>query len=168
VLAFHLGFGVEIASIGPRVGDSAVEYSKNQLYLGRIGYLRSPTTEQLLDHQHRGVAEDFAVVLLAGPLAQARHGRFRIDWRAPSVGEIPFICKLAAFHALGHGTSANSHYFGYLRARAATWVEAYWPQITVVAEAMVRLGELSGEEVEELIRSRPIPLSTDAHGKVSA
>ena len=61
-------------------------------------------------------------------------------------------------HAGGSSRETQDAYLAYLKVRAAEWVERLWPQIEIVANALIERRTLTGEEVEELMRTvRPIP-----------
>ncbi len=165
VIATHLGFGVRRTAIGSRVGRVDGEFSEYQGCTGSVVFRRPQKMQLLFDSDRRGRAEDFVVMLMAGPLAEARHRRIRLDWRDSSVDEAPLIRELVEFHVRSRGCDAISRYHKYLEARAASWVEVYWLQIAVVAEALCRRRELTGDNVEELIRTTPGPRPTDALGK---
>jgi hypothetical protein len=168
VIATHLGVGVRRAAIGSRVGRVDGEYSEYAGCTGSVVFRRPPKLQLLFDHDRRGRAEDFMVLLMSGPLAEARHRRIRMDWRTSTVDETPLIRDLVEFHVRGHGAEAILRYHKYLEARAASWVDVYWTQIVAVAEALGRQRELTGNEVEELIRDTPGPRPTDVLGKFPA
>jgi hypothetical protein len=162
VIATHLGLRVRRVAIGGLVGRGDGGFGDFQGCTGSVVFRRPPRIQPLFDPIRRDRAEEFLVMLMAGPLAEARHRRARIDWRRSSVDEAPLIRELAGAHARGLGDGAIATYHKYLAVRAASWVEAYWPQIAAVAEALGRRRELTGDDVEELIRTTPGPRPADA------
>jgi hypothetical protein len=109
---------------------------------------------RLYDHKQRDRAESMILAAMAGPMAEARYRGGRVAWhRLCGTDRAVLDSGLVMIHAGGFGPKCRAAYLAYLKTRAAEWLETLWPRIEVLADALIDRRELTGGEVDKLVRT---------------
>ena len=114
----------------------------------------SPLASRLYEHKQRDRAELAILTATAGPMAEARYRGCRVAWhRLCGTDRAILDSGLVMTHAGGFGPECQAAYLAYLKTRAAEWLETLWPRIEVLADALIDRRELTGDEVDKLVRT---------------
>jgi len=146
VLAHNLSLGVRAVRIGPTVNRDDGWDS-----VGKTEY--NTKIDELCDEGRRAMAEDMVVATMAGPIAESHYRRTRVAWHCIVGSDRNVIHRLTLFHCRGCNSSkCLKAYEVYLRTRSEEWVEDLWPQIEVIAAALIEQRSLTGDQVADTLR----------------
>jgi ATP-dependent Zn protease len=155
-VAYHeAGHSVVAHGLGYQVDDVSIvcKEARGRAKLPNPMHRKDPELAQ-----HRILLEHTAIIALAGPIAQKRHSP-RSDWRGSGSGYGEFMTQGADFQIVSRlitrvhceGKVAET-FWRYLEAQAEHLVNRNWPAIERVAQALLKHGALSGDEVRAEIR----------------
>ena len=162
IVAYHeAGHAVVACRLGRR--PAAVSVRATGRNLGRV-VMRTRALEP--DSPRKWCRnEEVMVIALAGPLAQRRHAP-RSDWRQkkhrtsprPDPGtDFDLVNKLLCRQH--DGPTVRTAYDKYVRARTQELVDANWPAIERVAQALLKQESLTRQELLQVIWPDFIPMT---------
>ena len=145
-VARRFGWPVRSVSILPELYSHGGDFHPQLDSSGRVAVdcefpdLESP--------DHREDAEQYMLFGLAGPTAEYRF-RGRSQWNRQ--GDVAAISRYLWAHA---PEGRDDEYLQELKLKAAALVDEVWPDIEAVAAELVKRRELSGDEVERIVRTK--------------
>jgi hypothetical protein len=109
-----------------------------------------PPGVDLKDEKYRVLADREAMIALAGKLASLRY-RGASRWDVVLTQSDLEGLSFAASHA-GDSQERLNSYLDRLAAKTTQYLDAYWPHVEALADALLRHRVLSGEQVMTILR----------------
>jgi hypothetical protein len=148
VFAYRSSFGlrsVQLEAIANPIGHGWNSLGRTQIGTGR--------DLQLYDTKRKVLAEEYLCMIMAGPIAESHYRGTRVAWHRLSGSDKTYIQQYSVIHCrmANSDDGCRQACIAYLRARTATWVDNWWPDIQKIARALVERRRLTGKQVADIL-----------------
>jgi hypothetical protein len=155
---FHLKLGMRQGRVTIR--PDASRGTLGQAQLRRPKWINHPPTPAREEQRLRIQAENEILALYAGRIAQAKYAGRGIDWGHE--GDDQYAMRLAT-HCVSEQDDVRYAFLVYCQKQAAQAVEAWWPEIQAVAQALFERKTLSARECRDVIAAIPDEVYEEYH-----